>query len=139
MESKKVGNTYIIRIDRGEELVAKLKEFCLKKKIKLGYISGVGATNKATIGLFDVETKKYHSKELKGNYEIIPLTGNISTMNGELYLHLHINLCDSHHKSFGGHLNSCIVSATFEGVIVALKGKIEREFNPEVGLNLYKF
>jgi predicted DNA-binding protein with PD1-like motif len=136
MRYKKCGHKFILRLDRGEEIVETIKQFCKDNDVKLGTISGIGATNRATIGLFDIETKQYHAKELRGNYEIAPLLGNISTMNGEIYLHIHVNLCDLHHTSFGGHLTSAIVSATFEGVIDVITGRIEREFDKEIGLNL---
>ena len=138
MKYRKFGDKFIVRIDKGEEIVQTLKQFCEEQGIKLGSITGIGATNKATIGLFDAEKKEYHSKELVGNYEIAPLYGNISTMKGEVYLHIHANLCDSKHRSFGGHLNSAIVSATFEAIIEVIQGEIEREFSREIGLNLYK-
>jgi len=136
MQTKKFNNKIIVRIDKGEEIVKSLTKVCQDNNITLGSISGIGATNKVTIGLFDVATKKYHSKELIGNYEIVPLLGNISTMDNKIYLHLHINLCDSNHNSFGGHLNSAIVSATCECVIDIIDGKINRKFSDEIGLNL---
>ena len=139
MKAKKFGHKFIVRMDKGEEIVETLKQFCKDNDIKLGSIIGIGATNKVMVGLFDVETKKYHSKELVGNYEIAPLAGNISTMDGQVYLHLHINLCDSQHHSFGGHLNSAVVSATFEAVIEVIDGQVDREFSEEIGLNLFKF
>ncbi|MFH1904010.1 MAG: PPC domain-containing DNA-binding protein [bacterium] len=138
MKSKRFKNKFILRLDKGEEIVEMLKQFCRKNDIKLGTVSGIGATNKAVIGLFSVETKKYHSKELVGNHEITSLYGNISTMNGEIYLHIHVNLCNSKHNSFGGHLNSAIVSATFEAVIDIIEGEIDRKFSDEIGLNLYE-
>lgn len=91
MEYQKFDNKYTLRIDKGEEVVATLKKFCVDNKIKLGTITGLGATNKVTIGLFEAQSKKYFSKELTGNHEIAPLYGNITTMNGEIYLHLHVN------------------------------------------------
>jgi len=138
MNYKRFGNKVIVRIDRGEEIVGTLKQICKDLDIKLGTITGIGAVNKATIGLYDVETKKYHSTELTGDHEIVPLFGNISTMNGKFYLHIHANLANAEHKSFGGHLNSAIVSATFEGVIDIIDGEINREIDNSVGLNLIK-
>jgi len=138
MKSKRFENKFILRLDKGEEIVEMLKQFCRNNDIKLGTVSGIGATNKAVVGLFDVETKRYHSKELVGNHEIASLYGNISTMNGEIYLHIHVNLCNSKHNSFGGHLNSAIVSATFEAVIDIIDGEIDRKFSDEIGLNLYE-
>jgi hypothetical protein len=139
MEFKKFGNKFLIRIDKGEEIVDTLKKFCQDNGITLGSITGLGATNKVKVGLYDVSKKEYFSKELSGNYEISPLYGNISTMNNEIYLHIHINLCDSSYNSFGGHLNYAIVSATFEGIIEKIDGTIDRELNEEIGLNLIKF
>ncbi len=139
MEYKKFKDKYVIRIDKGEELVEKLKEFCQKEKIKLGIITGIGATNKVTIGLFKTKTKKYHSKELTGDFEITSLVGNISTMDNQIYLHLHINLSDKNYTSFGGHLNSALISGTFEGLIEVINGEVNRKLNPDVGLNLYQF
>ena len=136
MQTKKINNKYLIRIDKGEEIVETLKNFCSKENIKLGIITGIGATNQVKVGLFDTEKKEYYSKELKENFEITSLCGNVSTMNKEIYLHLHINLCDSNHKCFGGHLNHAYVSATFEGIIDVIEGEADRYFDDEIGLNL---
>ena len=81
----------MVSINTGEKVVETLKEFCKDNNIKLGTISGIGAVKKATIGFYNLETKKYYPKELNGDYEITSLLGNISTMNGEVYLHLHVN------------------------------------------------
>lgn len=139
MEFKKFGDKYVIRLDKGEEVVESLKKFCRDEKVNLGFIKGIGATNKAVVGLFDTDTKQYISAELKGNYEITSLLGNISTMNGEVYLHLHINLADKEHKTYGGHLNSAIISATGEILVETIEGKVDREFSKDIGINLYKF
>jgi uncharacterized protein len=136
MQYKKFDHKYLIRIDKGEEIVATLKKFCQDNKIMLGSISGIGATNQAVIGLFDPQTKKYSSRELTGNYEISGLSGNVTTMNGEIYLHLHITLGDATQNSFGGHLTSAIVSATCECIIDSIPGAAERKFDGEIGLNL---
>ena len=138
MDYKKFGEKVFVRIDSGEEIVETLTHVCKKLNITAGTITGIGATDKAIIGLFDVKNKKYHSVELVGDHEIVPVYGNISTMNNEVYLHLHVNLCNSEHKSFGGHLTSAVVSATFEAVIGIISGKIEREFDATAGLNLLK-
>jgi uncharacterized protein len=139
MQFKKFKNKILIRIDKGEELVETLKKFCIEQKIKLATISGIGATNKVKVGLFEISSKKYFSKEFTGDYEIAPLYGNISTMKGEIYLHLHINIADSKQNSYGGHLNSAVISATFEGVIDIIDGQVDRELSEEIGLNLLKF
>lgn len=136
MNYKRFGNRVIVRIDSGEEIIKTLKQLCKNLDIKLGSITGIGATDKATIGLFDIKTREYRSTEFVGDHEIAPVYGNISTMDGKVYLHLHANLCNAAHKSFGGHLNSAVVSATFEAVIDIIDAEIDRVFDEKIGLNL---
>ena len=136
MKLKKIGTKYIIRIDKGEEIVETLKIICKNNQIKLGSVSGIGAANKIILGLFETANKKYHSQEYNGDFEIVPLAGNISTMKGETYLHLHANIADTKHNSFGGHLTSARVSATFEVIIDSIDGEVDRKFSDEIGLNL---
>ncbi len=138
MYYKQFKNKVIVRLDTGEEIVKTLTDLCNKIEIKAGSITGLGATDKATIGLFSMKTKKYHSKELTGDHEIALLYGNISTMNNKAYLHLHVNLCNSEHKSFGGHLKSAFVSATFEAIIDIIDGEINRKRDDNTGLDLIK-
>ena len=48
MDFQKIGSKFIVRIDKGEEIVDTLTKFCLDNNITLGSISGIGATNDAT-------------------------------------------------------------------------------------------
>ncbi|MFP4117750.1 MAG: PPC domain-containing DNA-binding protein [Candidatus Woesearchaeota archaeon] len=139
MQYRKYGSKIFVRIDKGEEIVEKLKELCAKEEITLGNVTGIGATDNAKIGLFDTKEKQYYGKELGGDMEIAPLSGNITTMDGSVYLHLHINLADKENRAFAGHLNSAIVSATFEGVIEVIEGSLERSKDEEIGLNLLDY
>lgn len=137
MKSVKMGNKYFVRIDKGEEVVSCLKDFCERNQVKLGSIVGIGATDRATVGLFNTDTKEYHNKELRGEYEITNLTGNITTKDNEVYLHLHITLADEEYKAFGGHLNECHISGTCELVIDCVEGEIGRVFDDYAGLNIF--
>ncbi len=139
MEYRKFEDIYVMRIDKGEEIVETLKNFCRKKHIKAGWIKGIGAVNDVTIGLFETKSKNYLSKRLKGDFEITSLVGNISYMAGNPYLHLHINIAGSDYIVHGGHLDSAVVSATCEITIKTIEGEIGRQFDETIGLNLYKF
>lgn len=138
MKSYKIGNRYFLRIDKGEEVVASLKQFCIDRGIKLASVSGIGAADKATIGLFNTVTKEYHNTRLEGEYEITNLTGNITTKDGDVYIHLHITLGDEEYKAYGGHLNECWISGTCELAIDTFDGEISRVFDDYSGLNLWK-
>ena len=91
------------------------------------------------MGVFKTDEKKYYSNEFKGYFEIVSLTGTINTMDGEYYSHLHMSVGDDTGKVFGGHLNRAIVSATCEMIINIIGGNVDRYFDKEIGLNLFKF
>ncbi len=129
----------VARIDRGEEIVEKVKEIAIKEGIKLANINALGATNEFTIGVFDTSNKQYISNDFKGDYEIVSLTGSINTMNGEYYSHLHMSCGDSSGKVVGGHLNKAIVSVTCEMFIYVLNGEVDRELDESIGINIFKF
>ena len=139
MDFRRFGNKYVVRLDKGEEIVQTVTKFCREEGISLGQISGIGAIEKMEIGYFQVSTKEYHTKTLEGDMEILGLSGNISTMKGDTYIHFHIVISDENLNSFGGHLNSAVISATGEIIIDVIEGSIDREFNEEIGLNLIKF
>ena len=139
MEYRKFENKIIARIDKGEEILEKIKEIALQENIKLASINALGATNDFTVGVYKVDEKKYYSNEFKGNFEIVSLTGTINTMNGEFYTHIHMSAGNDKGEVFGGHLNKAIVSATCEMVINVIDGNVDRYFDEETGLNLFKF
>ena len=45
MEFKKFNDTYVIRLNKGEEVISSLKELCKNEDIKLAEITGLGAAN----------------------------------------------------------------------------------------------
>ena len=139
MDYKRFDNAIVLRVDRGEEILEQLKAVCLKENVKLASVSGIGAINDLTSGVWDVERKEYYSNHFTGVYEVANLVGTITTMNGEYYAHIHISAGDSQGHMVGGHLNRAVVSATSEIVLHLIDGTVEREFDPGVGLNLLKF
>ncbi len=138
MEYKRYGSKILVRLDPGEEILAEVSKVCKAENVRLANVSGIGAVNKATVGLFKPDSKEYFSTTLDKPFEITNLTGNVSEMNNALYLHLHITLADIEHNAFGGHLNEAIISATAEIWIDIVDGKIDREFSDTIGLNLLK-
>lgn len=139
MEYRRFQNTIVARIDKGEEILEKIKEIALKEDIKLANINALGATNDFTVGVFKVEEKKYYSNTFTGNFEIVSLTGTINTMNDEFYTHIHMSAGNDKGEVFGGHLNRAMVSATCEMVINIIDGRVDRYKDEEIGLNLFKF
>ena len=136
MKFKKIKDTYFISLERGERIIETLKKFCAKNKVKCGYFSGIGSLGEAELAHYIVENKKYTSKIFKQPLEIVNMTGNITTMNKEVYLHCHVTLSDEYMKAIAGHLKEGIISATCEIILVKLNADINRKHDDFIGLNL---
>ncbi len=139
MEYNRFGNTIVARLDRGEEILDRLKAIALAEDIKLAGVQALGATDSFTVGVYNVETQQYKANEFSGSFEIVSLTGTVNTMNGEYYSHLHMSAGNERGEVFGGHLNRAVISATCEMIITVIDGEVDRFRDPETGLNLFKF
>ena len=139
MEYQKFGDTYIVRMDPGEEILTQLKVFAEQEGVKLASVTALGAVKDFTVGVFDTGAKVYKSNRFQGVYEIVSLVGTINTMNDAFYCHLHMCAADQEGHAFGGHLNEAVISATCELVVTCLPGETNRVFSDEVGLNLISF
>ena len=140
MQYRNFGDSYVIRMDRGEEIISSLTEFCNAEHIVLGSVEAIGAADHVVIGLYDVAARQYHKKAFDEPMEITSLLGSITTKDGEPYLHLHINLCREDMSVIGGHLNECRISATCEMIVRKINGAVNRRFDDDVtGLNLFEF
>jgi len=139
MDHRRFGDTVIVRIDPGEEIIQQLRLMAEKENIRLATVEALGAVNDFTVGVFDTAEKQYHSNHFIGAYEIVSLTGTVTTKDGKFYAHLHMSAGDREGKVFGGHLNSATVSATCEMVVRVLDGTVERQLDEAIGLNLFRF
>ena len=139
MEYRRFGDTLVLRIDKGEEIIQSLRLAAEKEQVRLAVVEALGAVDDFTVGVFDTVEKQYHANHFSGAFEIVSLTGTVTTQDGKFYVHLHMSAGDREGKVFGGHLNSATVSATCEMVVRALDGEVERQFDEKVGLNLFRF
>ena len=57
MKYIRIEDTVIARIDRGEEILEKMKEIALAENIKLASVNALGAVDDFTVGVYDVEKK----------------------------------------------------------------------------------
>ena len=136
---KKIGNKYIVSINNHPEIVKALNAFCKEKGILSGSINGIGAIGELTLRFFNPKTKAYDDKTFREQMEISNLTGNISSMNEQVYLHLHITVGRSDYSALAGHLLSAIQNGAGEFVVEDYSERISRTYNPDLGLNIYDF
>ena len=126
MEYKRFDNHIIARIDKGEEILAQLRVIAEREHIRLASVSALGATDDFTVGVFKTDEQKYYANHFTGSFEIVSLTGTITTMDGAFYAHLHMSAGNERGEVFGGHLNEAHISATCEMVLTVIDGAVER-------------
>lgn len=137
--ARQVDGTYIVSIEDKSPILETLTDFVVTQKIKAGSISGIGATNEATLRFFDPTTKKYVDKKFSEQMEITNLTGNISEVDGKPRLHMHVTLGKSDYTALAGHLQNSKIRGAGEFFIKPINSKIIKTKNEEVGLNFYDF
>lgn len=144
MEYKRYGNTYYVRMDRGDEIIGNLMGICQKEKIASCTFSGIGGCQKAEIQTFIPETGTFETQELEGMLELASLNGNIiSDENDELFHHTHAVFSyktGNHHELAAGHMKSITVLYTAEIILQpVMEGSIKRKYDPETGTGFWNF
>lgn len=135
---KHFDNKFIVSIQNRVEITKAITAFVEEHDIRAGAVYGIGAVNEAVLRFYDPTTKEYVDKSFPEQLEISNLTGNISTMEGKPYIHLHITLGRSDYTAITGHLLTANIHGAGELVIEKLDGEVGRRYDDETGLNLYK-
>ena len=153
MKSKKTNNGYVIRLEKGEEIVETITDFCEDNLISGASIKGIGGISSCEIAYLSRKQKEYLKKEFVASkiiknedenaiFELLNLQGNITLVNGKVFLHAHVILSDKDMNTFGGHLVKAIISPTCELFLEEVKDEdnnrimIKRKKDDESGLNL---
>lgn len=83
------------------------------------------------------EEKTYIEKELVGDFEILALQGNLTLKEGNPYPHFHVSLADEKFDAFGGHLQKCEITGTFELFIYPTEFELQRRYDAETNLQIW--
>lgn len=136
---EKINGGYFIRLHKGEEIATTICDFARRKRIAGGFVCGIGALEKVTLGYFDRTKGKYLEKKFPGIYELVSLSGNLAYVGGEPFLHAHVVISDRKMVPHAGHLFSGTIAVTGEIYIATAGKKFVRKPDPDIGLNLLAF
>lgn len=139
MEYQRFGSRIVVRMDRGEEVLAQLAALCRAEQIHLAEVHALGALSRFTVGLFDPAAQQYFSNTFDMPAEITSLWGTVTEKDGAPYLHIHLSAALRGGTVLGGHLSEAVVGPTCEMVLDVLDGTVGRRFDPDTGLNLFVF
>jgi len=138
MESQAARYGHVIRLERGEEVIASLTAFAAERGVRAGLISGVGAMGEVELGFFAPATRTYARRTFGGDYEIGALTGNFSELNGRPFPHCHAIIAGEDFVAYTGHLFRGTVTVTCEVQVVTDPGVVRRIERADLGFNPLK-
>ena len=137
-----VRGEYILRLERGEDVLPAIADFCKRKGILSASFRAIGAVERIKIGYYDLPSKKYGSKDYADAHEVASMTGNIAQVDGSPFIHAHAVLSGivpgSENQPIGGHVFEAKVAVTLEVHLVAFNESITRELDNDIGLKLLK-
>ena len=136
MHYRKCGTAYVIKLDIGEEVIPTLSSFIRKKGIMSGWLQGIGAVDHVTIGSYDIKHRKYDKTILKGDQELLSMTGNVSWLDRNPALHVHATFADHNQQMSGGHLFEARTCVTVEVLLVPWATRLKRQMDEQTGLSL---
>lgn len=139
MDYRRFGDTYVVRLDKGDEIFDSLLELAEKEQIELAQVSGLGAVDELILGVYDGRAQRYLTNPFAGAYEITSLTGTITRHEDRPRLHIHMTAGDIRGNAVGGHLKRATISVTGEIIVRVLPGRIDRQFDPDVGVDVLTF
>lgn len=136
MTHTRTNDTYLIRIDRGEAVIASLTAFCIEKHIKNAHFIGIGAVEWREMGYYALTEKKYYFTQYDELVEVVSLTGNITLKDGTPFVHMHGVFTDTTNNATGGHIKEMRVGVVLEVFLTSLSTCIERKMDECIGLAL---
>jgi uncharacterized protein len=137
--AKKVKDVYILSVQDKSSILSAFTDFVVSQKLTAGEITGIGATNEATLRFFDPNSKKFVDQTFTEQMEIANLSGNISQADGKPMLHLHVTLGRRDYSALAGHLLDAKIRGAGEFFVYPLGTKVFKVKNDEVGLYFYDF
>ena len=136
MQYTNTDGIFIIKIERGEDVITTLTNFCKQHTIENASFTGIGAVEQLTCGYYALDEKKYYFKDYDEMVEVVSLTGNVMLKDAEPFIHAHGVFTNTDNVAFGGHIVEMRVGVVLEVMLTPLSSKVERLHNDCIGLYL---
>lgn len=128
--------TFAIIFKTGDEVAQGLLQFAQDHHVTAAHFTAIGALNRATLGYFDWESKKYLENEINEQVEVLSLIGDIALLNDEPKVHAHLVIGKRDGTAWGGHLIRALVRPTLEVMLEESPETLRKKIDPGSGLAL---
>lgn len=126
MQWKRNGETILVTMVPGDKLKESILQAAREAGVEAAEVSGLGAVRKVDIGLAKADFSGYNITHFEEAWELVSLVGNISTLEGEPFLHAHAALGGVGGQMKGGHLIEAEIAVTAEIFLRPLAESIKR-------------
>jgi predicted DNA-binding protein with PD1-like motif len=127
---------YAVIFGKGDEAFSGLLDFAEKYHITSAHFTAIGALNGATLAWFDPQRKMYKKIPIKGQHEVIGMSGDIALYQGKPVVHTHMMVGTSDGTTRGGHVLDAHVSPTLEVMVTVDSIAMHKRLDPETDLTL---
>lgn len=134
MKFNNTKDIHFVYVEKGEEIMETIINYCIKHGIENASITGIGAVNKTVIGAFDPDSKSYVKVEYPEVLELVSFVGNITMKDGSPFVHAHAVLGNHGMQIIGGHVFEMQVAVVGEFVLQKSDTGISRKLDPAIGL-----
>lgn len=133
MDYRDDGETIVLRLDPGEEVLEALADLRSDADIDGAFFTGIGAVDRVTLGHYDVDEQEYTEETFEGEYEVTAFSGNI----GPDKIHAHIQVGERDFSTMGGHCSGARVSGTFEVFVHRSDTTLTHRPDDRTGLDVF--
>ena len=138
MEVKRLQGAYLVRLEKGEEVIQSLTQFAAAYRLGFASLTAIGTFERVTLGYYDPEAKAYRNKGIEEGVEVLTMSGNISkNKDGERIVHAHVTVGCSDYSTLGGHVVEATVGPTLEVIVRTAATTIRRRHDTDTGLELW--
>src|ERR1700744_3861474 len=128
---------WVLVLSQGEEAKKTILDFAAHNDLKAASFVALGAFEKARLGYFDWQAKKYQPIPVDEQVEVINLVGDIAeNERGKGDLHAHTVLGRSDGSTRGGHLMEGVVRPTLEVTLTETPAHLRRRMHPDINVAL---
>jgi uncharacterized protein len=136
------GRRYALVLERGDEVMAEVKAFAERERLRAAEFSGIGAVSSAKLAAFNPDSREYVDIPDPGQTELVSLNGRITLPKNadpndppaERQLHVHCVLSREDGSTIAGHVFELVIRPTCEVFVVESAENITRVEDPDSGL-----
>jgi predicted DNA-binding protein with PD1-like motif len=127
---------YAVIFCQGDEAFSGLLEFAEKYHVTSAHFTAIGAIDGATVAWFDPQRKMYKKIPIRGQHEVIGMSGDIALYQGKPVVHTHMIVGSPDGTTQGGHVLEAYVSPTLEVMVTVDPVTMQKRFDPATDLTL---